>query len=101
MKKKTRVVVRKQKFQIMLLWKNLDKIGWAYIVPLKLSTGHTSLWQTDCPYYDHRTKQETNGITISCFFCMVVFGALYDLHVRSTRKKLFPIAISGRENLTI
>ena len=34
-------------------------------------------------------KNKTNGITISCFFCMAVYGALYDLHVRSTRDYLF------------
>ena len=42
---------------------------------LKSLTGHTSLWLTDFPYYGHKKKQETNGITISWFFCMAVYGS--------------------------
>ena len=30
-------------------------------------------------------KQEINGFIISCIFCMAIYGALYDLHIRSTR----------------
>ena len=32
-------------------------IGCPYKVPLKSSTGHTSLWLTDFPNYDHRKKK--------------------------------------------
>ena len=35
---------------------------------IKVNNWLTGLWLTDFPYYDHGKKQETNGITISCFF---------------------------------
>ena len=43
-------------------------IGRPHKKPIKSLTGHRSLWLTDFPYYDHRKKQETNGITTGCFF---------------------------------
>ena len=43
-------------------------IGWPYNITLKSLTGYTSLWLTDFPYYDHRKKRQTNGITIGSFF---------------------------------
>ena len=33
----------------------------------------------------YKKNQETNGLTISSFFSMAVYGAQYDLHVKSTR----------------
>ena len=45
----------------------MKNIGWPYKVALKSSTGNTSLWLTDFLYYDHRKKQETNGITTGYF----------------------------------
>ena len=44
--------------------------------------------ETNLPYFDHRKKQETNGFSINYFSCMAVYGAIYDLHVRSTRDLL-------------
>ena len=54
--------------------KNMKIIGWPYKITLKSLTGFISVMLTDFPYYDHRKKQENNGIIISCFF---LYGSLW------------------------
>ena len=64
-----------------------ENIGWPYRIPLKSLTDHTSLWLTDFPWYDHRKKIGNWWHYHKLFFCMVFYGAYYDLHVWSTRDK--------------
>ena len=44
--------------------------------------------RTHFPFYNHRKTPETNSSSINCFSCMALYGAIYDLHVRSTRGRL-------------
>ena len=74
-------IMLKHEFHRMSPWKSMKKISWLHIVSLKSLTGHTTLWLTDVPYYEHGKKHETNGITkdfyVVSFACLGNPGCLF------------------------